>query len=176
MCFTPIDLCGLKAAGERIRNQYLQWRRRCIGWTKEQLGWRQKKSPKSATLCNITILSCHFVACQKTSKTKYIKKNNGSIRNFSTSRIFHFNTEATKIWKRNSFTEFIALWKTRLVGRRKPVISKKNMVAHFRFANLHFSQLQAFLNNILCTDITSYQLSSRERLQKKRMRVLQWPG
>lgn len=79
MCFTPIDLCGLKAAGERIRNQYLQWRRRCIGWTKEQLGWRQKKSPKSATLCNITILSCHFVACQKTSKTKYIKKNNRGV-------------------------------------------------------------------------------------------------
>lgn len=78
MCSTPIDLCGLKAAGERIRNQYLQWRRRCSGWTKEQLGWRRKKSPKSATLCNITVLSCHnVVACQKTSKTKYIKNNRG---------------------------------------------------------------------------------------------------
>lgn len=158
MCFTPVDLCGLKAAGKRIRNQYLQWRRRCIGWTKEQLGWRQKKSPKSATLCNITVLSCHnFVACQKTNKTEYIKKITGKFQELCNIQYLSFQPRGYKNVKK----KFIALWKNRLVGRRKPVISKKNMVAHFRFANLHFSQLQAFLNNVLWTDISSYQLSSR---------------
>lgn len=38
------------------------------------------------------------------------------------------------------------------IGRRKPILSKKNMVKWLRFAKLHLNKLQDLWNNVLCTD------------------------
>jgi len=44
------------------------------------------------------------------------------------------------------------------VARRKLLLSKKNMAARLRFANLHLNNSQDFLNNVLWTDETKVEI------------------